>query len=60
MTASELRRKLAKAGCTFVDARRHLAIYYKGKCTIMPRHPSKEVKKGTVRDILKVLGIKEV
>jgi mRNA interferase HicA len=60
VTASELRRKLAKAGCTFVDAKKHLAIYYKGHCTIMPRHPSKEVKKGTVQDILKVLGIKEL
>jgi mRNA interferase HicA len=60
VTASELRRKLAKAGCTFVDAKKHLAIYYKGNCTIMPRHPSKEIKKGTVHDILKVLGIKEL
>ena len=31
----------------------------KGNCTIMPRHPSKEVKKGTVQDILKALGIEE-
>ena len=43
-----------------MDAKKHLAIYYKGKCTIMSRHPSKDVKKGTVQDILKVLGIKEV
>ena len=41
-------------------AKKHLAIYYNGHCTIMPRHPSKEVKKGTVQDILKVLGIKEL
>jgi mRNA interferase HicA len=60
VTASELKRKLAKVGCTFVDARRHLAIYYRGNCTIMPRHPAKEVKKGTVQGILKSLGIKEL
>ena len=60
MTASELKRKLAQAGCTFADAKKHLAIYYKGNCTIMPRHPSREVKKGTVQGILKVLGIKEL
>ena len=60
MTASELKRKLAKVGCTFVDARKHLAVYYKGNCTIMPRHPAKEVKKGTVQSIVKALGIKEL
>ncbi|MCX6631554.1 MAG: type II toxin-antitoxin system HicA family toxin [Candidatus Solibacter sp.] len=49
-----------KAGCTFVDARKHLAVYFKGNCTIMPRHPAKEVKKGTVQSILKSLGIKEL
>ncbi len=43
-----------------MDAKKHLAIYYNGHCTIMPSHPSKEVKKGTVQDILKVLGIKEL
>ena len=60
VTASELKRKLAKAGCTFVEARKHLAVYYRGHCTVMPRHPSKELKKGTVQSILKVLGMKEL
>lgn len=60
VTASELKRKLAKAGCTFVEAKKHLAVYYRGNCTVMPRHPAKELKKGTVQSILKVLGIKEL
>ena len=60
MTASELKRKLAKAGCTFVDAKKHLVVYYQGNGTLMPRHPAKELKKGTVQSILKVLGIKEL
>jgi mRNA interferase HicA len=60
LTAGELKRKLAKAGCTFVDAKKHLVVYYHGKCTIMPRHPAKEVKKGTVQGIMKSLGIKEL
>ena len=60
MTASELKRKLAKAGCTFVDARKHLAVYYRGNWTVMPRHPAKEIKKGTVESIFKALGIKEM
>ncbi len=59
MTASELKRKLAALGCTFEQATKHLVIYYKGRRTLMPRHPSKEIKTGTYRGILKRLGIKE-
>jgi mRNA interferase HicA len=59
MTASELKRKLAKLGCTFEQATRHLIVYYQGKRTLMPRHPSKEIKTGTYRGILSKLGIKE-
>ena len=60
MTASELKRKLAKAGCTFVDARKHLAVYYRGRRTVMPRHRATEAKKGTVQGIPRALGIKEL
>jgi hypothetical protein len=30
VTASEPLRRLAKAGCTFVEARKHLAVYNRG------------------------------
>jgi mRNA interferase HicA len=60
LTASELKRKLAKRGCTFEDGTRHTIVIYKGKATEIPRHPSKELKTGTVRGILRVLGIKEL
>jgi mRNA interferase HicA len=60
MTASELRRKLAKAGCTFEDRKKHTRVFYQGRESHMPRHPSKEVKKGTVQGILRQLGIPEV
>jgi mRNA interferase HicA len=60
MTASELRRKLAKLGCTFDQGSRHLVVIYRGKATEMPRHPAKELKTGTVRGILKRLGIEEL
>jgi mRNA interferase HicA len=60
MKASELRRKLANAGCTFVDGKKHLIIYYKDNRSLMPRHPAKEVKTGTVQGILKKLGIEEL
>jgi mRNA interferase HicA len=59
MTASELKRKLAKLGCTFEQGARHLVVIYKGSATEMPRHPSKEIKTGTYHRILKNLGIKE-
>jgi mRNA interferase HicA len=60
VTASELKRKLARLGCTFEQGTRHLVVIYKGKATEMPRHPAKEIKTGMVRGILKRLGIEEM
>jgi mRNA interferase HicA len=60
VTASELKRKLAKLGCTFEQGTHHLVVIYRGKATEMPRHPAKELKTGTVRGILRALGIKEL
>ncbi len=59
MTASELKRKLAKLGCTFEQGSRHLIAMREGKTSPIPRHPSQEVKKGTYHKILKDLGLKE-
>jgi mRNA interferase HicA len=59
VTASELKRKLAKLGCTFRQGKKHLVIYYRGRRSLMPRHPSQEIKTGTYRGILKRLGIEE-
>jgi len=59
VTASELKRKLAKLGCTFEQGTRHLIDRYQGKRTLMPRHPSQEIQTGTYHAILKKLGIKE-
>jgi mRNA interferase HicA len=58
--ASELKRKLAKAGCSFTEGTNHLVIHYKGNRSLMPRHPAKEIKTGTLQSILKKLGIKEL
>jgi len=60
VTASELRRKLARLGCTFEQGARHIVVVYRDKATVMPRHPAKELKTGTVRGILKKLGIEEL
>ena len=60
MTASELKRKLARLGCKFEEKTRHLQIHYRGKTTVMPRHPSKEIATGTLKAILKQLGIEKL
>jgi len=59
VTASELKRKLAKLGCTFRQGSKHLIVMYRGVETEIPRHPSKEIKTGTYHAILNRLGIKE-
>ena len=55
-----VRGKLADAGYTFADSRKHTVIYYQSARSLMPRHPAKEIKTRTVRGILKKLGIKEL
>ena len=58
MTASELKRKLAKLGCAFEQGKRHTIAMYEGNATPIPRHPSQEIKAGTYHKILKDLGLK--
>jgi mRNA interferase HicA len=60
MTGSELKRKLKDAGCTFEKKTKHELIVYKGKATVMPRHPAKEIASGTLKAILKQLGIEKL
>jgi mRNA interferase HicA len=60
MTASDLKRKLAKLGCEFANATNHTVVTFQGRKSVMPRHPSAEVKTGTLRGILKQLGIKNL
>jgi mRNA interferase HicA len=57
VTASELRRQLKAAGCTFDDGRKHTIVRLGNTRTMMPRHGSKEIKTGTYRAILKDLGL---
>ena len=59
MTSSEMKRWLAKLGATFAPGRgSHLHITLNGKTSILPMHPSKELRTGTVEGIKKQLGIK--
>jgi mRNA interferase HicA len=56
--ASELRRWLKKQGCSFVEESRHTRITLGAKVSRMPRHPSKDIKAGTLQGILKDLDLK--
>jgi mRNA interferase HicA len=56
--ASELKRWLRKRGCTFVEESRHTRIVLGSKVSRMPRHPSKDIKTGTLRSILGDLDLK--
>jgi len=46
MTASELKRKLERLGCSVQDGTKHWIIYHQGHRTTVPRHLGKEIKTG--------------
>lgn len=55
---SEFKRELEKLGVEFTQGTNHYKLRYNGKQSVMPRHPSKEIKEGLRKGILKQLGIK--
>ncbi len=59
MTSNELKRWLAKQGCTFGDQEgSHLKVYLGDRQTVIPMHAKKEIKTGTMKAIKKALGLK--
>ncbi|MEO5924929.1 MAG: type II toxin-antitoxin system HicA family toxin [Bryobacteraceae bacterium] len=60
MTASELKRKLKALGCTFENATGHTRVVFEGRISFIPRHDNKEIRTGTLKAILKQLGIKNL
>jgi len=58
VTASELKRLLQSKGCTLEEGKKHTKVILGRKTARMPRHPSQEIKTGTLNAILKDLGIK--
>jgi mRNA interferase HicA len=59
LTSAELRRWLEKQGCTFGTQKgSHLKVYLGRERTILPMHPKRELKTGTVAGIKKRLGLK--
>lgn len=58
MKQSEFVRWLAQKGATFKDGSKHLKVYCNGRQTVLPRHPSKELKQGLAEAVKKQLGLK--
>lgn len=59
MKQSEFRRWLESQGVEVKQGTNHLKLYYRGKQSTMPRHPSKEIGEGLRRAIIKQLGLKK-
>ena len=58
MKQSEFVRWLKQQGATFKDGTNHLKVYLNGEQTILPRHPSKELKMPLVEGVKKKLKLK--
>ncbi|WP_424951693.1 type II toxin-antitoxin system HicA family toxin [Comamonas thiooxydans] len=54
---SEFKRWLEAQGVRVENGTNHWRLYHNGNTSTLPRHPSKELKEGTRRAILKQLGI---
>lgn len=57
MKQSEFRRWLESQGVEVKQGSNHLKLYYRGKQSVMPRHPSKEIGKGLRQAIIKQLAL---
>lgn len=55
---SEFKRWLEARGVKVKNGANHWKLYYDGHHSVLPRHPSKELKEGTKNAILKQLNIK--
>ncbi|NHB91751.1 type II toxin-antitoxin system HicA family toxin [Photorhabdus cinerea] len=57
MKQSEFRRWLESQGVEVWNGTNHLKLRYKGKRSVMPRHPSAEIKEPLRKAIIKQLGL---
>lgn len=58
MKQSEFLRWLKEQGVIVENGKKHLKLYYNGKISRLPRHPSEELKTGLVEGVKKHLGLK--
>lgn len=57
MKISEFKRWLIAQGVRVEEGARHWKLYLNGRQSVLPRHPSRELKEGTRKAILKQLGL---
>lgn len=57
MKVSEFKRWLQAQGVDITNGTNHWKLEYKGRKTVLPRHPAKELKEGTRKGILRQLGL---
>lgn len=58
MKQSEFLRWLIDQGVETKQGANHIKLYFNGKQSVMPRHPSKEIPTGTQHAIKRQLGLK--
>jgi len=58
MKQSEFVKWLSQRGATFQDGAKHLQIFLNDRQSLLPPHPSKELKRGLVEEVNKRLGLK--
>lgn len=58
MKQSEFLRWLVAQGVEVKQGSNHLKLYYNGNQSVLPRHPSKEIPKGTIIAVKKQLKLK--
>lgn len=58
MKQSEFVRWLSQRGATFQEGAKHLKVFLNDRQSLLPRHPSKELKRGLVEGVKKRLGLK--
>ncbi|KAE9528449.1 type II toxin-antitoxin system HicA family toxin [Testudinibacter aquarius] len=58
MKQREFLRWLIAQGVEKKEGSNHIRLYLNGKQSVLPRHPSKEIKTGTVQAVKKQLGLK--
>ena len=57
MKQSEFRRWLESQGVDVANGSNHLKLRFQGRRSVMPRHPSDEIKEPVRKAILKQLGL---
>jgi len=58
MKQSEFVRWLSQRGATCQDGAKHLKVFLNDRQSLLPRHPSKELKRGLIEGVKKRLGLK--